>query len=152
MCISPLCTRIHERRRKRKLCTLSQLMLFPFPFPLPLLVARSIWCLLYLASGTLTKLWKGSAHFTRTHVTLHVVGLLKANSTRSRLALSVLEPSQTLATLFSQFYSGSVHVIPVIYNYTLSSRYSYIRFRLLIVLVPRLIYPLCSCHISHRCS
>jgi hypothetical protein len=64
MCISPLCRRIHERRRKRKLCTLSRLTLliiFPFPFPLPLLVARSIWHLPYPASGTLTKLSQGSA-------------------------------------------------------------------------------------------
>jgi hypothetical protein len=65
MCISPLCRRIHtERRRKRKLCTLSRLTLpiiFPFPFPLPLLVARSIWRLPYLASGILTARCKGSA-------------------------------------------------------------------------------------------
>ncbi|KAJ7917623.1 hypothetical protein B0H13DRAFT_2322149 [Mycena leptocephala] len=45
------------------------IFLFPFPFPLlvarsmqcsPPLIARSIWPLPYLASGTLTKLWKGT--------------------------------------------------------------------------------------------
>jgi hypothetical protein len=65
MYISPLCRRIHtEQRWKRKLCTLSRLTLliiFPFPFPLPLLVARSIWCLPYPVSGTLTSHCKGSA-------------------------------------------------------------------------------------------